>query len=127
MLNLPLNALRAFACVYEANGVRPAARLMGVSHSAVSRHIHVLEAWLGTTLLEARDGQRQLIFTASGNRLGEAALNHLQSLDATLNSIREARRSNSVVISTTASIAARWLLPCLAELQSQLADIEISV
>lgn len=127
MLNLPLNALRAFAYVYEANGVRPAARKMGVSHSAISRHVHELEAWLGTQLLEAREGQRRLAFTAAGKHLGAAALDHLQALDATLNSIREARQANSVVISTTASIAVRWLLPRLPELETSLSDVEISV
>lgn len=127
MLNMPLNSLRAFACVYQANGVRPAARKMGVSHSAISRHVHELEAWLGTQLLEARKGQRRLVFTAAGKNLGKAALEHLQALDGTLNSIREARQANSVVISTTASIAARWLLPRLPELERGLSDIEISV
>jgi len=50
MQRLPLSALRAFAAVYEAGGVRPAARALQVTHSSVSRHLHELEAWLGVAL-----------------------------------------------------------------------------
>ena len=127
MLNLPLNALRALAYVYQADGVRPASRLMGVSHSAVSRHIRDLEEWLGTALLETQTGRRKLVFTANGKLLAEAAQYHLQSLDTKLTAIREAKHDKSLVISTTASFAARWLLPRLAELPEDMEGIEVSV
>lgn len=127
MKNLPLNSLRAFALAYQANGVRPAARDMGVSHSAVSRHIKELEAWLGFALLEHSDGQRGVSFTSGGRNLAESVLSHLGSIDATLSSLREARHSGSVVISTTASVATRWLLPRLSDLQNKLPGIEVSV
>lgn len=127
MMNLPLNALRAFAFVYQANGIRPAARQMGISHSAVARHVRELEGWLGVELLDAREGQRRLSFTANGKMLGETALFQLQALEARASSIRESRQKNSVVVSTTASIAARWLLPRLSDLHRQLPEIELSV
>ena len=127
MMNLPLNAIRAFAYVYEAKGIRSAARQLGVSHSAVSRHVSELEAWLGTALLESRTGQRRSTFTANGKILGEAAVYNLQALNATTISIREARQANSVVISTAASFAALWLLPRLSDLQNKSPNIEISV
>ena len=127
MINLPLNAIRAFAHVYEANGIRAAARQLGVSHSSVSRHVSELEAWLGTALLESRTGQRRTTFTANGKILGETAVYNLQAINATTISIREARQANSVVISTTASIAALWLLPRLSDLQNKSPHIEISV
>jgi len=127
MMNLPLNALRAFAFVYQANGIRPAARQMGISHSAVARHVRELEGWLGVELLDAREGQRRLSFTANGKMLGETALFQLQALEARASSIRESRQKNSVVVSTTASIAARLLLPRLSDLHRQLPEIELSV
>ena len=37
MRELPLTWLRALAAVHDAGGVRPAARRLGVAHSAVSR------------------------------------------------------------------------------------------
>ena len=43
MSDLPLNALRTFAAVYETGGVRPASRALNVAHSSVSRHLRELE------------------------------------------------------------------------------------
>ena len=127
MKNLPLNSLRALALVYQANGVRSAARRLNVSHSAVSRHIRELEAWLGVPLMARREGRRHLEFTENGKTLGEAVVTGLSSVENTIMAIREARQSNSVVVATTASIAARWLLPRLPAFQKRHLDIEISV
>ena len=127
MKNMPLNSLRAFALAFQAKGLRPASRYLGVSHSAVSRHVKELEAWLGVALLEKKTGQRNVSFTSSGEQLAESVLSHLGAIDAKLNKLREARHSESVVISTTASVASRWLLPRLSDLHSQLPEIEVSV
>jgi len=127
MQRLPLAALRAFAAVYEAGGVRPAARALQVTHSSVSRHLHELEAWLGVALLENRGAKGRLAFTPQGQALGKAALTGLASLNNAVEGVRELRRANSVVIATTASFAARWLLPRLASLRKAHAWIEVSI
>ena len=58
MRRLPLSALRAFAAVFETGGVRPAARALQVTHSAVSRHVRELEAKAGAlrSLADSLDG-----------------------------------------------------------------------
>lgn len=127
MQRLPLSALRAFAAVYETGGVRPAARMLQVTHSSVSRHLHELEAWLGVALLEHRSAQGRLVLTPQGHALGKAALAGLAALTHAVESVRELRRANSVVIATTASFAARWLVPRLPLLQQIHAGIEVSV
>src|SRR5688572_1574750 len=126
MHNLKLNALRAFAAVYEAGGMRPAARSLGITHSAVSRHVSELEAWLGIPLLGGASGRRTG-FTAQGETLGRAALASLNGLAEAVAQVRESRRANSVVIATTASLASRWLLPRLPRLAERAAWVEISV
>jgi LysR family glycine cleavage system transcriptional activator len=127
MRDLPLNLLRAFAAVYETGGVRPAARRLGIAHSAVSRHLHELEAWLGAPLLEPRKGKRTLAFSADGEALGRAALACLSQLDSAVASVREARRANAVTIDTTPSFAVRWLLPRLGAFEAAHRWIELSV
>lgn len=127
MRDLPLNALRAFALVYGAGGIRPAARVLEVSHSAVSRHLKELEGWIGVALLEAGGGQRRLAFTPDGEALARAALASLEGLERSVAVLREARPGNAVTITTTASFAARWLLPRLPLLQAALPWIEVSV
>ena len=127
MYNLPLNALRAFAMVYETGGVRPAARRLDISHSSVSRHVKELEAWLGTPLLVNIEKQQRLQLTAQGQQLGKVVLASLGSIDHTVTGLREARRKNAVVIAATPSFAVRWLLPRLSTLQSACPSIEISI
>ena len=127
MNELPLNALRAFAAVYAAGGVRPAARNLGISHSSVSRHLSELEAWLGVAITESPGGRRGLKFTADGATLGKAALDALTELEDATMRVREARSASSVVVSVTPSFATRWLLPRLPSLEQQHPEIEVSV
>lgn len=127
MRDLPLNALRALAAVYETGGVRPAARALQVSHSAVSRHLRELEAWIGLPLVESREGGRALAFTPQGEALGRAGLASLRELERAVAALRESRRANAVTISTTPSFAARWLLPRLPALAEVCPWIELSV
>jgi LysR family glycine cleavage system transcriptional activator len=127
MQKFPLAALRAFAAVYETGGVRPAARALQVTHSAVIRHLRELEAWLGVELFEEKNSKGRIALAPQGQALGKAALAGIAELQRAVESVREMRRPNSVVIATTASFAARWLLPRLPALQKSHAWIEVSV
>ena len=116
MRNLPLTLLRALAAVYESGGIRPAGRLLGIQHSAVSRSLRDLEAWLEVPLFEKRDGQRTLVFSAEGAALGKSALATIRELETAVLKTREGSNANSVTIGTTPSFAMRWLLPRLPRL-----------
>ena len=50
----PLNAVRAFAAAARHESFSRAAEELHVSHSAVSRHIKLLEEHLGVLLFERR-------------------------------------------------------------------------
>jgi len=126
MRDLPLNALRALATVFETGGVRSAARTLGVSHSAVSRHLRELQAWLGVALFE-KAGARAPRLTVQGEHLARAAAASLGSLDHAVGTIRETRRSNAVTIATSPSLAGRWLLPRLAQFRESTPWVEVSV
>jgi LysR family glycine cleavage system transcriptional activator len=123
MQRLPMNAVQVFGLVYETGGIRSAARALSITHSAVSRHVKELEGWLGTPLFE----QGSRVLTPQGRSLGEAILQSLSMLNEAVAAIREQRHANSVVISTTASVAVRWLLPRLNGLREAHPGIEISV
>jgi LysR family glycine cleavage system transcriptional activator len=123
---LPLNQLRAFAALFQSGGVRPAARLLGIAHSAVSRHVSGLQQWLGVELIDDRRGQR-VDFTPQGEALGKILVKCFQDMGQTVDALRERRSGNSVTIATAPSMAARWLLPRLPRLQDRLPWIEISV
>ena len=124
---LPLNALRAFATVHAEGGVRAAARALGVSHSAVSRHLAELETWLGLPLTRDGGGRRGLAFTSQGEALGRATISGLNAIEAVVRSLREARSAGSVTISTSPSFASRWLLPRLPGLEETRPELEVSL
>jgi len=127
MRELPLTLLRSLAAVYETGGIRPAGRRLGVQHSAVSRALRDLEAWLEIPLFEKRDGQKALAFTAEGATLGKAALAALTDLERAVQKTREGSNANSVTIATTPSFAMRWLLPRVPVLTETHPRIEVSI
>lgn len=127
MRELPLTWLRALAAVHDAGGVRPAARRLGVAHSAVSRQLRELEAWLGPPLVERGDGPGRVRLTAEGEALGRAALRALGDLEAAVEAAREARRAGAVVLATTPSFAARWLLPRLGAFEAAHPRVQLSI
>lgn len=126
-MKLPLNALRAFATVYAHGGVRAAARELGIAHSSVSRHLAELDAWLGVPLVNDAEGRRGISFTSQGEALGKATLAGFGDIERAIASLRESRSTRSVTISTTASFAARWLLPRLPRLEQSHPQLEVSV
>lgn len=125
MRDLPLNGLRVLTAIYEAGGVRPAARVMGLSPSVVHRHLRELEMRIGATLVE--HGRSKVQFTAAGERLAKAASASLGDLAAAVEAIREDRRANHVLIATTESFAATWLLPRLAAFRDQHPRLLVSI
>lgn len=127
MRELPLTLLRALAAVYDTGGIRPAGRRLGVQHSAISRALRDLEAWLEIPIFEKRDGRRTLSFTAEGASLGKAALTALVDLENAVQKTREGSNANSVTIATTPSFAMRWLLPRLPLLTEHHPKIEVSI
>jgi LysR family transcriptional regulator, glycine cleavage system transcriptional activator len=127
MRHLPLNALRAFALAVDKGGVRAAARELAVSHSAVSRHIRSLERWLGVAILESAGGNRGFHVTSQGQRLSSVVAGSLKEIEAAVNSVCEPRSRHAVTLSTTPSLATRWLLPRLAAFERRHPRVEISI
>lgn len=127
MKTVPLNLLSAFAAIYETGGIRPAARTLGIAHSAVSRSLRTLEAHLDVDLVERIEGRRIFEFTEEGNRVGRAALKAIRDLERTLDSVRRVKGRTSVVLETTPSLATRWLFPRLGSFERDLPWIELSV
>jgi LysR family glycine cleavage system transcriptional activator len=103
--------------------------LLGIAHSSVSRHVRELEGWLGAKLLdETGPGAGfRLRLTPQGEALGRLAARSFSEIDGAIASIREGRRGNAVSVSTTASLASRWLLPRLPQLHRTAPWVEVSV
>ncbi|TQV88850.1 LysR substrate-binding domain-containing protein [Aliikangiella coralliicola] len=119
----PLNSLKAFEATARLNGVQKASEELHVTHGAVSRHIKQLESWLNTSL-----------FTRKGRtlELTDAGQQYLTTISAAFNMIDEgtrfiqSRRQESLVrVTTTHSIANKWLVKKLADFYKKFPQIEI--
>lgn len=111
---LPLNALQAFEQAARAGSFAAAAQELGVSPTAISQHIRLLEDRFGKQIflrrangVELTDAGRELFLRVAGAfaELTEAAV-HLKT---------SASRPRAV-ISVIASVGELWLLPRLAGL-----------
>ncbi|WP_160151835.1 LysR substrate-binding domain-containing protein [Microbulbifer sp. ALW1] len=123
--NLSLTSLRSFYAVGRHCHLRRAAEELHVSHPALSRQIRELEERLGTPLF-LRTGNR-LSLTAAGKRLHRAVSDAFGRLEQGLLTLDPGNLSGEVVIATTATIASRWLLRILAEVQQRYPEIRLRV
>jgi len=110
---LPLLGLRAFAEVGRAGSMKTASRVLGVTPGAVSQQVKALEARLGVALFER--GNRSLRLTTAGERLLSDVADAFGRIETALETIAQsmADRRARLVVSTTASFAATWLVPRL--------------
>ncbi len=118
----PLNALRAFEAAGRHQSFSSAAEELGVSHSAVSRHVRGLEDRLGAQLF--RDLPR-------GVALTEAGAQYLAQVTPALDAIAEAsevfsdRPSGQVTVDAEPLFAAKWLVPRLGDFYDRYPDIDL--
>ena len=118
----PLNALRAFASAARHQSFSRAAEELHVTHSAVSRHIRLLEEHLGIMLFERRN--RQSVLTPSGQAYYEQISLGLAQIANATQALARSSASRKVIINVRPSFAVRWLIPRLPEFMTQFPEIQ---
>ena len=110
---LPLNAIRAFVMIARESNVSRAALVLGITQSAVSRHLAVLERYLGAQLIERRG--RNTTLTDFGRRFAEAVGEPLDAISFTVQHMRRSGpEANRLVVRTSLStFAYSTLIPSL--------------
>jgi LysR family glycine cleavage system transcriptional activator len=121
---LPLNALRVFEAAARCGSFLEASRALSITPAAVSRHIKRLEADLGVRLFERFN--RAVRLTEAGAQLASGVGAGLARI---LESVERVRpdEDGPLVVSTTASIASRWLTPRLQQFLDANPDVEVVV
>ena len=124
---LPLLGLRAFAEAGRLGSMKEASRRLGVTPGAVSQQIKALEERLGVSLFERQN--RALRLTAVGERLLTELADAFGRIETALETITQARtdRRTRLVVSTTASFAATWLVPRLGRFVAQHPRTDVQV
>ncbi len=120
----PLNALRAFEAAGRHESFSGAADELGVSHSAISKHVRGLEDRLGAQLFS--DLPRGVALTDQGRR-------YLDTLTPAFDRIAEAteefrdRPAGTVRLNGETVFVYKWLIPHLRDFYDQHPDIELEI
>lgn len=118
--DVPLNAIRAFVMIARHGGVSGAARALGTTQSSVSRHLSVLEHYLGEQLL-ARRGRTSGL-TDFGRSFVSVVGDSLDTVCFTAKRMRRSQQSasNRIVVRTSLStFAYTILIPNLESFSAQ--------
>ncbi|MEQ6290023.1 LysR family transcriptional regulator [Vogesella sp. GCM10023246] len=128
-MNITLRQLRAFLAVSQHGGFGRAGDRVGLTQSAVSRSIRELEEQLGIRLLDRTT--REVLLTATGQRLSGQLTRVLDELDSVLAEARQAgeQAKGTVRVASSPTLSASLMPACLAacgqrypQLQLQLLD-----
>jgi LysR family glycine cleavage system transcriptional activator len=107
----PLDPLLAFEAAARNLSFTKAGAELFLTQSAVSRQIQALEESLGVKLFERRP--RALLLTEAGQALYRVAQEVLQRIHESTRMLRGAAEVRAVTVTTTAGLAALWLIPRL--------------
>src|SRR4051794_34815102 len=105
----PLEGLIAAAAAARSGSLTAAAEELGLTHSAVSRRIAAVEAWMGSELFE-RHG-RGVRPTPAGYRLVRAGEEAFALIRAAAEPWRGPRGPRTLQLSVVPSFARMWLMP----------------
>jgi LysR family glycine cleavage system transcriptional activator len=120
-----LNALRAFETVARRLSFARAAEELFVTKAAVAQQVRLLEEEIGAPLVE-RSG-RGLRLTEAG-AAGKAGLTEgFAMLTRAARDMREAKGRRFLVINSSASFAATWLVGRIGKFKSRYPDIDVLV
>ncbi len=120
-----LNSLRAFEAVSRHLNYRRAAEELHVSPGAANQLVRKLEESLGGKLLEKKG--RKLILTPMGV-VGRDGLSPMfRHMVETVDRMRKVHGTRRLVVSTTPSFAASWLVPRLESFKQQNPGMEVLI
>jgi LysR family glycine cleavage system transcriptional activator len=121
----PLASLRAFEAAARHLSFTRAAEDLLVTPGAVSQQVKQLEDWLGVALF--RRLPKGVLLTDAGQLYGGELRDVFSRLALASERVRRYAASPVLTISTSPSLAARWLIPRLGEFRARHADIDVRI
>jgi len=123
----PLKTLLFLESVVRNQSVTAAADELSITHSAVSKQLSQLEAWIGQPLfLEKRKG---MIPTAEIGRVAAVLGNAFDEIQDALDELQPKRAAKPQVLRVIApaTLAMRWLVPKLGEFHTSEGEADVMV
>ncbi len=124
-LNLHFAGLCAFDLVARHGNFTNAARSLGVSQSAISQRIKTLETDLDVALFTRVHRGVQL--TNEGQRLLRNIQPAMEGIAGSVSSLIQRKTTQQVRLSLDFAFASFWMLPRLAALRDEMAEIDIQI
>ncbi len=124
---LPLNALRAFEAAGHFGSFTAAAGSLTVAQSAVSRHVIVLEKFLGVPLFERRP--QQLVLTEAGRHLLPVVTRSFDRIDQALGDIIKERGTPKRLlrVALPPTFAYQLAIPILRDFRAEHPELTIEI
>lgn len=121
----PLVQLRAFDAAARHLSFKLAAAELGVTPTAISHQIRLLEQYCGCALFRRRP--RPLSLTDAGARLHPAIRDGLEAFTTAIAVVRRNRDRQPLRVTTTNAFASRWLVPRLPGWRKLHPDVPLEV
>ena len=121
----PLNAVRAFEAAARRLSFTAAAEELGVTVTAVSHQVRLLEETLGLKLFERRG--RTIVLTSGAERLYPKVRQGFDTLAEAFAETNTRRSGEAIAVSTTRAFAERWLMPRLGRFNAGHPGIVVSI
>lgn len=116
-----LNALRAFDATARLGSMSGAAKILNVTHGAVSRQVRQLEQQLGQALFIRAHGRLEL--TNEGRMLANTTHDAFSQLHDCWEGLLSAQQAQPLTLGCTGSLLSRWLIPRMASLPAILKEM----
>lgn len=121
----PLSALRAFEAAARRLSFKDAADELGLTPTAISHHVRLLEDHCRVKLFRRRP--RPLALTPAGEKLLPGLRSGFDAFAAALSSIGGSENGAPLRITSTNAFASRWLAPRLGGWRASHPDVPLSV
>ena len=125
MRDINLKATEYFEAVARLGTVTKAAAELGVSPSAVSQQIRLLETQFGVKLF--RREKRRLVLTLDGDRLFQTTTQAFGAIRNARSAIARQRDVRNLIIRVSPSFGVRWLGPRIADFAAANTDWNIRI
>lgn len=125
MRDLNLKATEYFEAVARLSSVTKAAEELGISPSAVSQQLSLLEAQLGVKLFRREKGR--LVLTLDGDRLFQTTTQAFSAIRNARSAVSFQRDRRNFVIRVSPSFGVRWLGPRVGAFAAENEDWNIRI
>jgi LysR family transcriptional regulator, glycine cleavage system transcriptional activator len=121
----PLASLRAFEAAARHMSFKAAASELGVTPTAISHQIRLLEEICGKSLFQRRP--RPLLLTGAGERLFPVLRNGFDAFVTAIASISEDGEQRPLRVTSPNAFSSRWLIPRLPQWRQSHPDVPLEV